>query len=458
VADLLIVDDEEDIVAPIRRFFERHGHGVRSADSIAAALRTVDEAAPDAALLDYSLPDGNGVDLLRRLRAVDPALPCVMLTAHGSIDLAVKAIKEGAEQFFTKPVELPALLVVVERLVEARRLRHVSEADRSRSARRSVDPFAGESPVLRRLSEQAQRVAASSVPVLILGETGSGKGVLARWLHDHGPREAQPFVDINCAGLTKELLESELFGHQKGAFTGAVAAKAGLLEIAHKGTVFLDEIGEMDLAVQAKLLKVLEDLRFRRLGEVHDRRVDARVIAATHRDIARLVEEGRFREDLYYRIKTIPLVVPPLRERGPDLLSLARRFVRQIAADLGRPGIELSKGAEEVLAGYRWPGNIRELRNVLERAILLGSGDALEIDDFRDCFPAAPVPRESPADAAPSPHGLTLAEAERVHIERTLRELDFRVSRAAEVLAIPRSSLYERIRKYGIELPGASRR
>jgi DNA-binding NtrC family response regulator len=458
VPELLIVDDEEDIVAPIRRFFEKRGYAVREAGTIAAAIRDFGDGSADAALLDYSLPDGNGIDLLRRLRALDPTLPCVMLTAHGSIDLAVKAVKEGAEQFFTKPVELPALLVVLERLIDGRRLRHVSEADRSRAARTTPDPFAAESAPMRKLAQQSRRVASSSVPLLVYGETGSGKGVLARWIHDNGPRAAFAFVDINCAGLSKDLLESELFGYQKGAFTGAVAAKPGLLEAAHKGTLFLDEIGEMDLSVQAKLLKVLEDLRFRRLGDVSDRRVDVRLIAATHRDLAALVDEGKFREDLYYRIKTVPLTLPPLRDREADLLPMARRFVAQIGAELGRPGARLSREAEGALAEYRWPGNVRELRNVIERAVLLAPEDTLGADDFRDCF-AAPAPRgRGRGDAgAEDARGLSLDELERRHIERTLRDEGFRVPRAAEVLGIPRSSLYERIRKYGIELPRAGR-
>ena len=451
--ELLIVDDEEDITAPIRQFFEKRGYTVRVAGTIAAAVRDLGEISPDAAVLDYSLPDGNGIDLLRRLRALDPALPCVMLTAHGTIDLAVKAVKEGAEQFFTKPVELAALAVVVERLTDARRRRLVSDADRTRATRAAVDPFHGESPALRQLATQAQRVAGSTLPVLIVGETGTGKGVLARWLHDHGPRAAQPFVDVNCAGLSRELLESELFGHQKGAFTGAVAAKPGLLETAHRGTIFLDELGEMDLAVQAKLLKVLEDMRFRRLGETQDRRVDVRLIAATHRDLGALVAEGKFREDLYYRINTVPLAVPPLRARGPDLLSLARSLVARIGTELGRPAARLSPEAEEVLVSYRWPGNVREMRNVLERAVLLTEGDTLGAADFRDGFAPAAGRTRRPADS----RGLSLEEVERRHIERTLRDEDFRVPKAAKVLGIPRSSLYERIRKFGIPLPRGSR-
>jgi DNA-binding NtrC family response regulator len=399
----------------------------------------------DAAVVDFSLPDGDGLDVLRTLKAQDPSLPVLLLTGHGTIDLAVKAIKEGAEQFLTKPVELPALLVVLDRALEASRMRSVSLARKTSRARRLVDPFFGESPIIRRLAAEAERVAPSPLPLLIQGETGSGKGVLARWIHQNGPRADEPFVDLNCAGLSRELLESELFGHEKGAFTGAIAAKQGLLEIAHRGTLFLDEIGDVDLQVQAKLLKVVEDLRFRRLGDVRDRQVDVRLVAATHQDLGRLVQEKKFREDLYYRISALPLVMPPLRERGKDVVLLARRLMETTSAELGRAGVRLSPSAEESLAARAWPGNVRELRNVLERAILLSDDTTLEAAHLGASEPRLAAPAEAEAST-----GLTLAEAERRHIEAVLREAQGVVPRAAEVLGLSRSALYERIKKHGI--------
>ena len=347
---VVIVDDEADVRLPLRRFLLGKGYAVLEADSVASVRAILGQESVDAAVVDFSLPDGDGLDVLRSVKAQDASVPVVLLTGHGSIDLAVKAIKEGAEQFFTKPVELPALLVVVERALENRRMRQVSLAGKSVQARQTVDPFFGESPVIRKLAAEAARVVASTVPVLVCGETGTGKGVLARWLHQNGPRAEEAFVDLNCAGLSRDLLETELFGHEKGAFTGAVAAKPGLLEIAHRGTMFLDEIGDIDLQVQAKLLKVVEDLRFRRLGDVRDRQVDVRLVAATHRDLGRLVPEQKFREDLYYRISAIPLVVPPLRERGSDVVLLARRLLERIAVEMGRPGVRLSGAAEQELA------------------------------------------------------------------------------------------------------------
>ncbi len=440
---ILVVDDEEDVRLPLRRFLEAKGYQVLEADSTGTALECARRHSLDAAVLDFSLPDGDGLDLLRAFRAQDASLPVVLLTGHGTIDLAVTAIKEGAEQFLTKPVELPALQIVLERAIENRRLRRLSLVGKSSQARQAVDPFFGESAAIRKLAAQAARVASSSIPVLIQGETGTGKGVLARWLHRNGPRADDPFVDLNCAGLARELLETELFGHEKGAFTGAVAAKTGLLEMAHRGLLFLDEIGDVELPVQAKLLKVVEDLRFRRLGDVRDRQVDVRLVAATHRDLGRLVQEQKFREDLYYRISAIPLVVPPLREREGDVVLLARRLVERISAEMGRPGVRLSGAAEQTLAAHSWPGNVRQLRNVLERAVLLSDHPLLGAEDVGDNLAVGPA-------AAAASSRMTLVEAERLHIEGVLSAERGVVPRAALVLGLSRSALYEKLKKHGL--------
>jgi len=442
---ILLVDDDESVRLALGRFLDGKGYAHVDADGVAAVRELLRGQSVDAAVVDFSLPDGDGLDVLRTLKAQDPSLPVLLLTGHGTIDLAVKAIKEGAEQFLTKPVELPALLVLLDRALDASRMRSVSLARKTSKARRLVDPFFGESPIIRRLAAEAERVAPSPLPLLIRGETGTGKGVLARWIHQNGPRADEPFVDLNCAGLSRELLETELFGHEKGAFTGAIAAKQGLLEIAHRGTLFLDEIGDVDLQVQAKLLKVVEDLRFRRLGDVRDRQVDVRLVAATHQDLGRLVQEKKFREDLFYRISTLPLVMPPLRERGGDVKLLARRLMETIGAELGCAGVRLSSAAEASLAARVWPGNVRELRNVLERAILLSDSTTLEASHLGESDSRIAVPAEK-ADSG----GLTLAEAERRHIEAVLREAQGVVPRAAEVLGLSRSALYERIKKHGI--------
>jgi DNA-binding NtrC family response regulator len=382
--------------------------------------------------------------VLPRLKKMGPGVPLIILTGYGSIELAVRAIKEGAEHFLTKPIELPVVRVILERLLENRRTHQKQLASLSRQARERVDPFFGTSPAIRRLAEDVRRVLSADSPVLIRGETGTGKGVLARWLHDNSPRADEAFVDLNCANLSPELLESELFGHEKGAFTGAATGKVGLLEVAHRGTVFLDEICDVDPHVQPKLLKILEDKRFRRVGDVRDRHVDIRLIVATNRDPLLLVEQGAFRSDLYFRISTVRLEIPPLRERAEDIPLLARQLMPTIAAGMGRSGVGLSPEAEESLQRYSWPGNIRELRNVLEHAVLLSNGPLLRPSDLR--FEVMPLPSPSAGD-----EGLTLEQAERRHIERALRAEGGHVPAAAKRLGIPRSSLYHKLKRYGID-------
>jgi len=443
---LLLVDDEDAIRFAVRDFLESQGHRVQEATTVAEAEKAFQAEAPDAVILDYRLPDGTALDLLPKLRAFDGSVPVLVLTAHASIDLAVQAVKLGAEQFLAKPVELPALQLVVDRMLEHQRNRRVRQARRTQSARDVVDPFVGTSEAIRSLAGRAQRLLESASPIMILGETGSGKGVLARWLHANGPRADEPFVDLNCAGLSRELLESELFGFERGAFTGAVAAKPGLLEVAHRGVAFLDEIGDLDIQLQPKLLKVLDEKRFRRLGEVRDRLIDVQLVAATHRDLAAAVQEGAFRSDLYFRVSTLPLRVPALRERPEDILLLARRLLERCASEQGRRDLRLSPSAERALREYSWPGNVREMRNVLERAALMSARDELQAEDFQ--FETASMSR-----APRSTGALTLAEVERQHIESVLREAGGRVPDAAERLGLARSTLYEKLRRHGLR-PG----
>jgi DNA-binding NtrC family response regulator len=435
---ILIIDDEPAVRFGMRDFLDVSGYAVEEADSAALGLQRLRDLQPDLTILDYKLPDSTAVDLLPRLMALDPG-PIVILTAHGSIDLAVQAIKLGAEQFLTKPVELNALKLVIERLLSHRSGQRQS-ARQAREAERHGPCFVGTSAAIRALAEQARRVASSDCPVLIQGETGAGKGVLARWLHSNGPRAKEAFVDLNTAGLSREFLETELFGHEKGAFTGAVVQKQGLLDIAHHGTLFLDEIGDVDASVQPKLLKVVEEKRFRRLGDVRDRQVDVRLVTATHQDLARLCQEKRFRSDLYFRINTLTLRVPALRERREDIPVLATALLRSCAAQLGRGEVTLDSGAAVALTSYDWPGNVRELRNVIERAVLQSDRPVLTRADLT--FDAGPTP----ADVGPS--DLTLAELERWHIERVLREEGGHVARAAQRLGVPRSSLYQKIKLY----------
>jgi DNA-binding NtrC family response regulator len=442
---ILLVDDEPGIRLGMRGFLSAHGFDVDEATSIAEAQEAFRTTRPDVAVVDYRLPDGTALQLLPRLKELDASVPLVVLTGHGSIELAVQAVKEGAEQFLTKPLELSVLKVVLERLVAQRRERQRQLADRASTGHSTVNPFLGTSAAIRVLQDQAERVRQSDAPVLVTGETGSGKSVLARWLHEGGPRADAPFVDLNCAALSKDLLDSELFGHEKGAFTGAVSAKQGLLEVADQGTLFLDEIGDMDVAVQPKLLKVLEEKRFRRLGDVRDRRVDVRLIAATHQDLSAAAREKRFRSDLYFRVSTLILHVPALRERPEDIPAIAQHFLEELGRARGRGTVGLQADAEAALVRYPWPGNIRELRNVLERALLLSGGGPLSRNDLRF---------EAPSEEASAEEDLTLEDLERRHIERVLRRENGHVERAAARLGIPRSSLYERLKRLGINRSG----
>ncbi|MCL4818724.1 MAG: sigma-54 dependent transcriptional regulator [Vicinamibacteria bacterium] len=443
---VLVVDDDEGVRSGLRRFLNLKGYDAIEAGTAAEAEDAVLRTAPDLVLLDLRLPDGDGGALIPGLRAACPGLAVVVLTGHGSVEVAVAAIKRGAEQFLTKPIDMEALLLVIERVLLDRRNERREQASRGRGGSRS-----SLGPGLESLAVEAEPIRDSDVPVLILGETGSGKGVLARWLHETGLRSKGPFVDLNCAGISRELLDAELFGHQPGAFTGAVKAKPGLLEVAHGGTVFLDEIGDMDPAIQARLLKVLEEKRFRRLGDVRDRAVDVRLIAATHQDLARLMAEGRFRRDLYFRISAVELRVPPLRERLPDLERLAASLLEAFARETGRPAPALSESVLATLRAYAWPGNVRELRNVLESAALRCRQRTIQAEDLR----LRPATRSLATSDEAGPLA-TLVEVERAHIEKALAASGGHVARTARLLGISTSSLYERLHRFG--MAGAMRK
>ncbi|MDZ4805359.1 MAG: sigma-54 dependent transcriptional regulator [Candidatus Eisenbacteria bacterium] len=441
-----LVDDDPAARAAVREYLEIQGYEVLEAETAGMAVEVFRTARPDVVVLDYRLPDGNALELLPRLKAIDSDVPILILTGHGTIDLAVTAIQQGADQFLTKPVQLPALHVLIQRAIDRHRRVRREVAGSNATRHPPIDPFAGESRIIESLRDQAGRMLTSDSPILILGETGVGKGVLARWLHESGPRRDEAFVDLNCAGLSREFLESELFGHERGSFTGAIAAKKGLLEVADRGSVFLDEIGDVDRDLQPKLLKVLEEKRFRRLGDVKDRSVDIRLIAATHQDLARAVQEGRFRDDLYYRINAIPLTVPALRDRQEDIPILARQFLDGFARESGRPAMELAPDAVDALRQYAWPGNIRELRNVLERAVLLAGEGQLARKDIP--FNPLPEARVVLAEAG----DLTLEAMEKRYVEQVLLEEGGRVESAARRLGIPRSSLYNKLKRWNHHL------
>lgn len=450
---VLLIDDDAVIRSCIRQFLEMRGMQVMEAENAHSAREKFAASGVDVAVVDFSLPDGDGLELLQEFKTMQPDVPVIVLTGQGSIELAVRAIKEGAEQFLTKPVELPALHTLLARAAENRRYRLQSVVHRTKAQREQLNPFLGRSPAIRKLQELAQRVVSSESPILLQGETGAGKGVLARWIHDNSVRSDEVFMDLNCAGLEREFLETELFGHERGAFTGAVHAKPGLLEVADRGTVFLDEIGDIDLTVQPKLLKVLEANTFRRLGDVHDRTVDIRLISATHRDLKELVRLQRFREDLFFRITIIPMRIPPLRERPEDIAVLAEDILKRLSSQRGSEPFRLDAAAMLALEQYPWPGNIREMRNVLERAAQITQHNVLTVRDLELQYSVATPLEGDVNERKPllTPSHLTLREIEARYIEAVLEEESGSIERAARRLGISRSNLYSKVKCKEIE-------
>ena len=436
---ILLVDDDDDLRRAYTSQFASHGFLVDEAENVREAEKCFRAGPPDVAILDFRLTDGTALHLIRNFKDLEPAIPIIVLTGFGSMELGVTLIKQGAEQCLSKPVEASVLVMIVRKVLENSRNQQKQRANQVRRRRVVLNPFLGESAAIKRMEEAANRVANSQSPVLIQGETGTGKGVLATWLHENGPRAEESFVDLNCAGLTREFLESELFGHEKGAFTGAITAKSGLLEVAHRGSIFLDEIGDIDSSVQPKLLKVLEEKKFRRMGDVRDRFVDVRLIAATHQDLRHLIETKAFRGDLYFRISTVPLAIPPLRERRDDIPYIARTILARICSDMARSPIDLSDSAIERLRSYYWPGNIRELRNVLERAILFTDRVALEPSDFS--FESQSMTRGSSYKP-----DWTLDELESFHIAAAFEAEQQNVEKTARRLGIAKSTLYQKLK------------
>lgn len=445
-AKVLIVDDDPVMLSTLHEYLEPGGYDVVEAADLKSAFQALESNSPDIAITDFELPDGDALQFLKFVKNLDIAMETIVLTGHASIDLAVRAMKEGAAWFFTKPVELSVLGANLRTCLEHQQYKRKQLARTRTGVRNERNPFLGASPVIRRLAEEVHKIIQTERPILVQGETGTGKSVLAHWIHQHGPRSQEEMVDLNCAGLSKDLLESELFGYEKGAFTGAATSKPGLVEVAHRGILFLDEIGEMDLTVQPKLLKVLESKRFRRLGDVRERTSDIQVIAATNRDLMQAAKEMKFREDLFYRINTFTLQIPPLRERVEDIPLLANSILHTLAGDMAREQKELSKAAEAELKAYYWPGNIRELWNVLERVVLKVESHVLEARDFE-------LSRGAPVNHQPmNIPDMTLAELERWRIAQVLEEEKGRVAQAAVRLGIPRSTLYQKIKVLGIDI------
>jgi DNA-binding NtrC family response regulator len=447
---LLVVDDERSLRFSIGEWARDEGFAPLEAATGREALEAVRERGVDAVVLDLKLGDEDGLRVLKELRESDPSLPVVMLTGHGTVEQAVRAIQLGAYDFMLKPPDLTHLGVVLDRALEHARLRQ--EVNRLRESATGNLVIIGDSDGLRHAMSRLERAAkASSSTVLIHGETGSGKELMARYLHERSARAPGPFVELNCSAIPEQLLESELYGHERGAFTDAKRFRKGLFELADRGTLFLDEIGEMAPQLQAKLLRVLETRTFRRVGGAVDITVDVRVVAATHRDLAKLVAEGRFREDLYFRLNVVPVVVPPLRERPSDIPPLAEHFVARFCRELGRPTAHLHPGALERMLAYRWPGNVRELRNIIERVVLLEAEDEIRAEHLPSELTAGA--HASPgAPSEPFPPGIVrpLAEIEKLAIEHALGVCDGNKTRAATMLGIARQTLRTKLKEYAI--------
>jgi DNA-binding NtrC family response regulator len=447
---LLVVDDERSLRFSIGEWARDEGYAPLEAANGREALDAVRDRGVDAVVLDLKLGEEDGLKLLRELRELEPALPVVMLTGHGTVEQAVRAIQLGAYDFMLKPPDLDHLGVVLDRALEHARLRQ--EVTRLRESASGKLEIVGSSEALRTALSRLERAAkASASTVLIQGETGSGKELLARYLHEKSARGAGPFVELNCSAIPEQLLESELYGHERGAFTDAKRFRKGLFELADHGTLFLDEIGEMAPQLQAKLLRVLEARTFRRVGGAVDITVDVRVVAATHRDLLKLVGEGRFREDLYFRLNVVPVTVPPLRERTADIAPLAEHFVARFCRELGRPPARLHPGALERLEGYRWPGNVRELRNVIERVILLEADEEIRAEHLPpELASGAGLPGAAAGEPFPSGVVRPLADIEKLAIEHALRVCDGNKTRAATLLGIARQTLRTKLKEYSI--------
>jgi two-component system, NtrC family, response regulator HydG len=444
-ARVLVVDDEESARDALDKLLTLDGYAVETAEDGAVALARFSEAPADVVVTDLNMPNMDGVELLKQLRALDPDIPVILCTASGEVSVAVAAMRAGAYDYLAKPVDVEALSVAIERALERRELKTETENLRRQLRGRDGDGLqglVGASAPMQKVYRVARQVAGARATVLITGESGTGKGELARAIHALGPRANKPFVSLHCAALAETLLESELFGHEKGSFTGADKRRLGRFEQANEGTLFLDEIGEVPMSTQIKLLRVLQERSFERVGGNESVHVDVRVIAATNRDLSADVRDGRFREDLYYRLNVVKIEMPPLRLRGGDILVLANHFLRKFAEENHARIEGFTDKARAKLLSYRWPGNVRALENAVERAVVLCEGTTI---DDRD------LPFEAASESLGPIRipGATMAELERYAILTTLDAVDGSTSKAAEMLDISVRTIQYRLSEYG---------
>lgn len=448
-ATVLIVDDEEKLRALLARIIRLEGYTVVEAETLKAGLKMLDRGDVDVVLCDVKLPDGNGVEFVKAVRVRYPAVETILLTAYGNIADGVAAMKNGAFDYITKGDDNDKIIPLLARAVEKGQLqKRVAMLEQQVGKRYTFDAILGRSPLIMTAIEMARRVAPTDATVLLLGETGTGKEVFAQAIHHTSKRAMKPFLALNCSAFGKELLESELFGHKAGAFTGALKDKRGLIEEANQGTLFLDEIGEMHVDLQAKLLRVLETSEFIKVGDTKSTRVDVRIVAATNRDPQREVEEGRFREDLYYRLNVFMIRLPALRERSKDIPAIADHYLRFFARKTGKKIDGISKEFMEHLQQHEWKGNIRELKNIIERAVILSDGPQLTADNLPEELRAAGLRTAGPISA------FDLASVEKLHIQRVLIHTRGNKTEAARLLNIGLTTLYRKIEEYKLAYEG----
>ena len=445
---ILIVEDEEKLRRVLELQLASAGFDVDQAATAEDGLRVVDRA--DLVLTDLKLPRMSGLEFLAAIRRQNAQVPVVMMTAFGSVETAVESMKAGATDFLLKPFSLDHLMQVVSKALEVRALRDENRQLKEELGRRyEFDNIIGRSAPMQEIFATIERVAPTRATVLLAGESGVGKDLIARAIHFHSPRRDRPLVKINCTAIPENLMESELFGYEKGAFTGAQTSKPGKFEQADTGTVFLDEIGDVPAAIQVKLLRILQEREFERLGSNVTRHIDVRVIAATNSDLRAALEQGTFREDLYYRLNVVPLNIPPLRERRADIPFLANHFIRKLAPDAGCQVDSITDAAMEKLLAYHWPGNVRELENVIERSLVMATGRQLDAGDIK--LEAAPRPRAPNGGAHLLPEGLTLDQYEQELIREALKRADGNKSQAARMLGLTRNALRYRLTQMGLE-------
>ncbi len=444
----LIVEDDEGLRSSLKKSLDRRGHEVLGASMLSEANRLLHERKIDLVLLDIRLPDGSGLDFLASVRDLDEETLVIVMTAFPEVKTAVRAMKEGARDFIVKPFELDELHLTVQRAVEARGLRRdVRRLERESRRREDVSEILGESPIIQRVRDETCLVAEADTPVLIVGETGTGKELVADSLHRLSSRSKGSLIKVNCSAFSEQILESELFGHEKGAFTDAKEARAGLFEMADGGSLLLDEVSEMKPGLQAKLLRIVEGQPFRRVGGRREIRTNVRVIAATNRDLRKSIRSGSFRQDLYYRLNAFQITVPPLRTRGADVVLLGRFFLQRSAAALRKGAMRLTPQAEEILLSYEWPGNVRELRNVMERAVILSKTGEIAPEQLpADFQTSAFVRQHAPKGSGAMP---SLEEIERRYAEHVVDAVDGNMSEAARILGIARNTLKAKLRSTG---------